>query len=281
MHRYSAACATITSLRTLNPDDRLHRRISPESLDVRHREVQRDPGASTSTCRSSGIGAVELGSYRRPLLSLKLSEFTRRRCRRPGPLGRGAPRASSSCSCTRSTAPTSSSGWWRAAGARLLRQHASSSRSCVPLRPDIQELFCPGTILNPQRFQRTELSVFTFGMAHKIRVPLYRRLQRSARRDRAELFGLRVDGAAREHQLRRLVRRPVRGAAVDLQRAGLLHGLPVGHGGVQPPDRLHVPGRVLREGAAGEQHHGERGDGVRLRGDHQPRRAFAGRARRT
>jgi hypothetical protein len=43
-------------------------------------------------------------------------------------------------------------------------------------RPDILELFCPGTILNPQRFQRTELSVFTFGMAHKIRVPLYRRL---------------------------------------------------------------------------------------------------------
>jgi hypothetical protein len=44
------------------------------------------------------------------------------------------------------------------------------------VRPDIQELFCPGTILSPQRFQRTELSVFTFGMAHKIRVPLYRRL---------------------------------------------------------------------------------------------------------
>ena len=39
-----------------------------------------------------------------------------------------------------------------------------------------QELFCPGTILNPQRFMRTDISVFTFGMAHKIRVPLYRRL---------------------------------------------------------------------------------------------------------
>jgi hypothetical protein len=46
----------------------------------------------------------------------------------------------------------------------------------TPLRPDTVELFCPGTLLNPQRFQRTELSVFTFGMAHKIRVPLYRRL---------------------------------------------------------------------------------------------------------
>jgi hypothetical protein len=40
----------------------------------------------------------------------------------------------------------------------------------------VQESFCPGTILNPQRFMRTDISVFTFGMAHKIRVPLYRRL---------------------------------------------------------------------------------------------------------
>jgi hypothetical protein len=46
-----------------------------------------------------------------------------------------------------------------------------------PARPDLQELFCPGTILNPARFQKTELAVFTFGMAHKIRVPLYRRLR--------------------------------------------------------------------------------------------------------
>ena len=44
-------------------------------------------------------------------------------------------------------------------------------------RPDIRELWCPGTILNPQRFEPAELSVFTFGMAHKIRVPLYRRLR--------------------------------------------------------------------------------------------------------
>jgi hypothetical protein len=45
------------------------------------------------------------------------------------------------------------------------------------LRPDIIELFCPGTILNPQRVNSTELQVFTFGMAHKIRVPYYRKLR--------------------------------------------------------------------------------------------------------
>ena len=30
-----------------------------------------------------------------------------------------------------------------------------------PARPDICELFCPGTILNPARFQQTDISVFT------------------------------------------------------------------------------------------------------------------------
>jgi hypothetical protein len=45
------------------------------------------------------------------------------------------------------------------------------------MRPDVVELFCPGTILNPQRFQQSDLSIFTFGMAHKIRVPFYRRLR--------------------------------------------------------------------------------------------------------
>lgn len=44
-------------------------------------------------------------------------------------------------------------------------------------RPDIVELFCPGTILTPQRVQQTDLQVFTFGMAHKVRVPYYRKLQ--------------------------------------------------------------------------------------------------------
>lgn len=39
------------------------------------------------------------------------------------------------------------------------------------------ELWCPGTLLLPQRFEATEISVFTFGIAHKIRVPFYRRLR--------------------------------------------------------------------------------------------------------
>ena len=122
-----------------------------------------------------GIRAIELGSYQRPLLSVKLSEFT--------------PEDASDLD-----------GWSQAhAGQFELFLHAFDGsdvecrllgnagrvycgnselfRDLVPQRPDLVELFCPGTILSPQRFLKSEIKVFTFGMAHKIRVPLYRRLR--------------------------------------------------------------------------------------------------------
>src|SRR4030095_12133118 len=68
-----------------------------------------------------------------------------------------------------------------ASAARAYCGNRELSHELAPVRPDIVELFCPGTLLNPQRFQSTELSVFTFGMAHKIRVPLYRRVGRPLR----------------------------------------------------------------------------------------------------
>lgn len=122
-----------------------------------------------------GIRAVELGNYCLPLLSLKMSEF--------------------------SEADTADLDLWSQAHAGKFelflhafdgsemekRLVAAASRVYCgnrelfevlrPARPDICELFCPGTILNPARFQQTDISVFTFGMAHKIRVPLYRRLR--------------------------------------------------------------------------------------------------------
>ena len=122
-----------------------------------------------------GIRAVELGSFGCPLLSIKLSEF--------------------------SPADAADLDMWsqaHAGGFELFlhafdgteieqRLIASAGRvycgnrelsfQLAPLRHDIVELYCPGTLLNPQRFQRTELSVFTFGMAHKIRVEHYRKLR--------------------------------------------------------------------------------------------------------
>ncbi len=122
-----------------------------------------------------GLRAVELGDHRQPLLSLKLSEF------------------SASDAADLDLWASSRSGQFElflhafdgteieqrliAAAAKVYCGNRELFAELQSLRSDIQELFCPGTILNPQRIQRTDLSVFTFGMAHKIRVPLYRQLR--------------------------------------------------------------------------------------------------------
>ena len=118
---------------------------------------------------------LEHTRYRRPLLSIKLSEFS-------GPDTRLL------------------DGWLAAHpgefevffhafdGTELERRlatgaarvHCGNSELVAKLRdlrPDIHELWCPGTILNAQQFAESELAIFTFGMAHKIQVPLYRRLR--------------------------------------------------------------------------------------------------------
>jgi hypothetical protein len=122
-----------------------------------------------------GVGSADLTAYQRPLLSLKMSEFTDADARaldawvtahRGGfELFLHALEGSAIEKALISAA------------ARVYCGNRELTHDLAPLRPDAIELFCPGTLLNPQRFQRTELSVFTFGMAHKIRVPLYRRLR--------------------------------------------------------------------------------------------------------
>jgi hypothetical protein len=122
-----------------------------------------------------GIHDPALTGYRKPLLSVKLSEFT------------------DTHAAELDAWSTAHAGRFElflhafdgtlveqrlvTSAARVYCGNAELYRELRPARPDVQELFCPGTILNPQRFNRTELSVFTFGMAHKIRVPLYRRLR--------------------------------------------------------------------------------------------------------
>ena len=122
-----------------------------------------------------GIRAVELGDFAMPLLSVKLNEFT------------------DDDAADLDLWSAAHNGRFElflhafdgtpveqrlvAAASRVYCGNRELFEVLRGARPDIQELFCPGTILSPQRFQRTELSVFTFGMAHKIRVPLYRRLR--------------------------------------------------------------------------------------------------------
>ena len=152
-----------------------------------------------------GIRAVELGSYRRPLLSLKLSEFTARDAADLdlwGSAHRGqfelflhafdgteveqrlvAAAARVYCGNTRAL-PRAAAAAARRPGA-VLPGHDPEPAAVpadravgVHLRHGAQD---PRAALPPAA--------------------------RSARGHRAELFGLRLDGAAREHELRRLVRR--------------------------------------------------------------------------
>ncbi len=122
-----------------------------------------------------GIRAVELGSFKRPLLSVKLSEFTE-------------PDAADLDLWSQAYAGQFELFFHAFDGTEVEKRLVTAAgrvycgnRELVdtlqPVRADVQELFCPGTILNPARFQDTDLKVFTFGMAHKIRVPLYRRLR--------------------------------------------------------------------------------------------------------
>jgi hypothetical protein len=122
-----------------------------------------------------GIGSPELQLYRRPLLSLKMSEFT------PADAQALAEWVEAHAGrfelFLHAFDGTPFEHRLLKAAAKVYCGNRELSHELASSRPDIVELFCPGTLLNPQRFQPTELSVFTFGMAHKIRVPLYRRLR--------------------------------------------------------------------------------------------------------
>lgn len=123
----------------------------------------------------AGIGAPELAGFQRPLLSLKMSEFTEGDARALD--GWVAAHTGRFELFLHAFDGTDVEQRLLAAAARVYCGNRELSHDLRPQRADIVELFCPGTLLNPQRFEQTELSVFTFGMAHKIRVPLYRRLR--------------------------------------------------------------------------------------------------------
>ena len=121
-----------------------------------------------------GIGSSEINQYGTPLLSMKISEFSPEDARALDTWAAGHQggyelflHAFEGTALEQRLIATAS---------RVYIGNRELAARLAPLRPDAVEAFCPGTLLNPQRFQRTELSVFTFGMAHKIRVPLYRRL---------------------------------------------------------------------------------------------------------
>jgi len=122
-----------------------------------------------------GLASPDLRQYSRPLLSIKMSEFTDDDAKAlalwvDANVGRFD-------IFLHAFDGTSFEHRLLNAAAHVYCGNRELTHQLAPSRSDIIELFCPGTLLNPQRFQDTDLKVFTFGMAHKIRVPLYRRLR--------------------------------------------------------------------------------------------------------
>jgi hypothetical protein len=122
-----------------------------------------------------GIRAVELGAYQRPLLSIKLEEFSQEDAADLDLWSQAHAGAFELFLHAFDGTPIEQR--LLASAGRVYCGNAELQHELSVMRPDVVELFCPGTILNPQRFQQSDLSIFTFGMAHKIRVPFYRRLR--------------------------------------------------------------------------------------------------------
>ena len=121
------------------------------------------------------IGSTELANYRRPLLSLKMNEFSAEDALA---LDTWIERHTGEFELfLHAFDNTALEKRMLAAAARVACGNRELFEQLHPVRSDIVESFCPGTLLNPQRFDDTQLKVFTFGMAHKIRVSLYRRLR--------------------------------------------------------------------------------------------------------
>lgn len=124
-----------------------------------------------------GVLSPEASSYRRPLLSLKLSEFrgedAQRLEARRAAAAWGGGFALFLHDWTDTTVERALLG---DAGA-VYCGNAEIAAAVAPRRPDAIAVWCPSTILDSQRFTPAELSVFSFGMAHRLRGPLYERLR--------------------------------------------------------------------------------------------------------
>jgi hypothetical protein len=124
-----------------------------------------------------GVLSAEASRYRRPLVSLKLSEFRAEDARRLDAMLATVP--------WRESFTLFLHDWTDSAVERALLRDAGAvycantemTAAVAALRPDAVGLWCPSTMLESQRFEPAELSVFSFGMAHKVRTPLYERLR--------------------------------------------------------------------------------------------------------
>ena len=121
------------------------------------------------------IHELPAAGYRRPLLSLKLSEFLPEHTAMLERWARG--RQGQYEFFLHAIDGSEVERRLILGAAKVFVGNRELHEMLKPVRADVVELFCPGTILTPQRVQPTELSILTFGMAHKIRVADYRKLR--------------------------------------------------------------------------------------------------------
>lgn len=115
-------------------------------------------------------------SARRPLLSIKLSEFNYNHGRDLERFLDARPATQSLRLFLHAFDDTELERRMIAEADIVYVGNAELSERIRPYRPDVVEAWCPGILIDAEPFVRTELSVFTFGMAHKVRGDYYRKL---------------------------------------------------------------------------------------------------------
>ena len=146
------------------------------------------------------------------------------------------------------------------------------------LARSVDTLWSPGLILDERPFPTPEVTVFSFGMAHKIRTDLFERLRDLLDASGQQLRGLPLGREPRDDEDQR--RAPdLRRAARDLPVDALVPRQPLGRRGLQLPPVVHVLRDVLPRRRAREQRLRRGRDGEGGGRDHEPGRALAARVR--
>ena len=136
-HNQAAQCNNDFLPRTDDPHDRLYRRVSPEPVDMRNRQVQRDPGQAARRARWSGIGlAVTSAATRVRCCRSRCRSSRRADAADAGRRGSQAQRGRFELFLHAFDGPPSSTGCSRPRRASIAATASSSTSSRLP-RPDI------------------------------------------------------------------------------------------------------------------------------------------------
>ena len=131
--------------------------------------------------RQLGVPVLSLfdpsaGSARRPLLSIKLSEFTYHHARELERYLDERPATQSLRLFFHAYDDTALERRMIAEADVVYVGNGELAERLRPLRADVVEAWCPGILIDAKPFEPAEISVFTFGMAHKVRGDYYRKL---------------------------------------------------------------------------------------------------------